>query len=43
MPKTPRLHILVIFIAVSKRTEICYKDADSFVAKTLLYVLHTQM
>jgi hypothetical protein len=38
-----RLHTLVILIAVSKRTEFCYKGADRFVAETLLYLLQTQI
>jgi hypothetical protein len=43
MPKTPRLHTFVIFIAVRKRIKISYKVTDRFVAETLLYLLHTQI
>jgi hypothetical protein len=40
--KDALLHTFVIFIAVSKRILISYKETDSFVAETPLYLLHTQ-
>jgi hypothetical protein len=43
MPKTPRLHTFVIFIAVSKRIKIWYKSTDRFVVEIVLYLLHTQI
>jgi hypothetical protein len=43
MPKTPRLHTFVIFIAVSKQIKIRDKGTDRFVAETLLYFLHSQV
>jgi hypothetical protein len=39
--KTPLLPTFLICIAVNKRIKICYKGSDSFVADTLLYLLHT--